>query len=228
MEQEKIWEYFQRDDVTSVAFNTTYARADAIAKLVSPSQKVLTIGIGKGLLEERLLAKGVDLYSVDPDESTVKRVTERLHAGIRLKVGYSQAIPFDEGEFDCVIMTEVLEHLEDDVINASLKEILRVLKPGGEFLGTVPAREVLEESVSVCPDCGKVFHRWGHVQSFDLERLVGWLDSVGFTDSEAKEVFFPAWRLLNWKGVITTVFKLALAHLGCRGGGFTILFKAKR
>ncbi len=49
----------------------------------------------------------------------------------RAQVGFSQNIPFPDSQFDVVIMTEVLEHRTDDVLNATLGEVKRVLKPRG-------------------------------------------------------------------------------------------------
>ena len=46
------------------------------------------------------------------------------------------ALPYPDNTFDGVILSEVLEHIEDDV--AGLREILRVLKPGGVVAITVP------------------------------------------------------------------------------------------
>lgn len=46
------------------------------------------------------------------------------------------AIPVDDGSFDAVMCTEVLEHVPDPV--ATLKELHRVLKPGGLLLITAP------------------------------------------------------------------------------------------
>ena len=45
-------------------------------------------------------------------------------------------LPFADGDFDRVITSEVLEHIQDDV--AAIAELHRVLKPGGTFAATVP------------------------------------------------------------------------------------------
>ena len=46
------------------------------------------------------------------------------------------ALPYPDNTFDAVILSEILEHIDDDV--AGLKEIYRVLKPGGVVAITVP------------------------------------------------------------------------------------------
>lgn len=46
------------------------------------------------------------------------------------------ALPYPDNTFDAAILSEVLEHLDDDV--AGLREVLRVLKPGGVIAVTVP------------------------------------------------------------------------------------------
>jgi len=51
------------------------------------------------------------------------------------------AMPFADDSFDLVLATDVIEHVEDD--EGALREIARVLRPGGALLLTVPAFELL-------------------------------------------------------------------------------------
>ena len=46
--------------------------------------------------------------------------------------GDATRLPFPDNSFDCIITSEVLEHIQDDV--AALHELSRVLKPGGRLL----------------------------------------------------------------------------------------------
>lgn len=53
-----------------------------------------------------------------------------------MRVGSVTALPFENGTFDLVLLSEVLEHIPDDT--AALREIVRVLRPGGHLVISVP------------------------------------------------------------------------------------------
>jgi SAM-dependent methyltransferase len=187
----------------------------------------LNIGVGRGGIEEVLLRKGVQVSSLDPDPDAVGRIADQLGLGSRAKVGYSQSIPFVDSSFDTVVMSEVLEHLTDDVLNETLSELERVLKPNGALIGTVPAAEVLSEQRVVCPSCGVQFHRWGHEQSFDCARLRSVLDERFRIESLSRQNFGDP-RTLNRKGRLVLMVKKVLLRLGVTGSGDTFFFVARR
>ncbi len=170
-DQMRIWAYFQsagRD-----AFLGARPRLDAMTRRVSKRARgragdVLTVGAGDGYLEECLAARGLHVSTLDPIADTVDRLVAK---GIRGRVGFLEEAPFDDGEFDVVVASEVLEHLTPDQGAKALSEVHRMLRIGGWFVGTVPAREVLEEQTAVCPSCGCTFHRWGHRRRFDRDEL---------------------------------------------------------
>ncbi len=58
-----------------------------------------------------------------------------------VKKGDICAMPFDDNHFNLVLATDVVEHVDDDA--GALREIARVLKPGGSALITVPTFQVL-------------------------------------------------------------------------------------
>jgi len=51
--------------------------------------------------------------------------------------GSAYSLPFNDNSFDLVVCSEVLEHLHE--YKDAIKEISRVLRPGGQFLASVPA-----------------------------------------------------------------------------------------
>ena len=227
MDQARIWDYFQNDDeVGDVVFNAR-PRYQHVADQISPGMRVLNIGVGRGGLESILVGKKVRVSSLDPGEKSIERVRKQFGLGDEAKVGFSQQMPFGDGQFDAVVMCEVLEHLSDDVIAASFKEAERVLKPGGRFMGTLPADENLADSRVVCPHCGEAFHRWGHLQSFSEPRLRSML-SERFGDVRISRHFFGEPRTLNWKGRLIWGLKKTLVGLGVKGSLESFFFSGTR
>lgn len=227
MNQEKIWEAFQNDESLLDLGFPAHKRFDSIAKNIPIGCSVLNIGVGKGYLESILVDKGIIVSCLDPSDAAINKIRERLNLQDRAKTGYSQSIPFSDDSFDYVVMSEVLEHLSDDVIHETLKDVVRVLKYGGKFIGTVPADENLKEGLVVCPKCSDYFHRWGHVQSFSQESLDEKL-SVSFVNVKVKRIIFNDYNQLNWKGKIQAGLKEFQVLLNLKGSTQNLFFEAKK
>jgi len=221
LEQNKIWEYYQTKDISS--FDGSYARLKFLLGKCR-NKRVLNIGVGGGVFEKLALKSNVDVYSIDPSAKSI----DMLHNMIgkeKAKVGYSQDIPFSDNFFDVVIMSEVLEHLETDIIKKTLKEVKRVLKEDGKFIGTVPYNENLKEQIVICPTCGEKFHRWGHVQSFDIQILKNLL-SENFSNVKIYKKMFISWNVLNWKGKISAIINYIIFRLNFKKSGLNLYFEA--
>lgn len=212
MEQDRIWDYFQNAGTDHG--HLPAERQRFIAKRIKNSDVVLNIGVGRGHLERILSRRGVKVYSLDPSQRTIERLRSELKMGDRAQVGYGQALPFSEKMFDVVVLAEVLEHLDDATVSGVLAEVYRVLKPGATTLITTPYNENLAERVTVCPDCGKIFHRSGHVQSFSIERIEKIIKDHGFEIDKIYTSTFIDWRKRGVRSFIKSVIRYILARLG--------------
>src|SRR6267378_6823015 len=95
---------------------------------------ILDVGCGTGanleMLSEFGEAEGVDISG--------EALTFCRERGLEnVKQGEAEALPFEDSSFDLVTGLDVVEHLDDDL--AGLKEMRRVLRPGGRALVFVPA-----------------------------------------------------------------------------------------
>lgn len=226
MNQDKIWEFFQNSASGVVAFELAEPRYRFVVNQLGSARRVLNIGVGSGGLESLLVAGGFNVYSLDPSEQAIRKLQSRLGLDdAHAKVGYSQEMPFADRQFDAVVMTEVLEHLPDEALVSTVSEARRVLKTGGHFFGSVPADEDLKQHLAVCPDCGKIFHRWGHVQSFSGQRLTNVLRQ-DFDTVKIRRVIFGPGSSLNWKGRIHWIIRRIALALGNRGADDHYFFSA--
>jgi SAM-dependent methyltransferase len=78
-------------------------------------------------------------------------------------------LEFATDAFDCVFCAEVLEHIPD--VTRACQEIIRVAKH--EIVIGVPYRQDIRCGRTTCRSCGKINPPWGHVNSFDEDRLSG-------------------------------------------------------
>lgn len=107
--------------------------ADAIDAL--PGQSYLNVGCGRGMVEMLLQRRREVAVGLDPDPESLADA-KRLNAH-QLWLRFEQGSLFtQEGQWDLVVMSEVLEHLEDEA--GALAAIRRLLAPGGTFVMTVP------------------------------------------------------------------------------------------
>lgn len=221
MNQDKIWDFYQNE--CTEKFDGSYGRLNFLAKKFKNGEKVLNIGVGSGGFEKIASHYGLKVYSLDPSQASIEKIKSFL-GNDRAEIGYSQSIPFESNYFDGVIMSEVIEHLSDDVISQTLNEVKRVLKIGGKFIGTVPFKENLVEQIVMCPKCGEQFHRWGHVQSFDIPRISNLL-SAYFKILQAEPKMYLNWNTLNWKGKFSTFISYILFKIRLKDSGLNIYFQ---
>lgn len=103
-------------------------------RIGKPSLRILDVGCGTGanlqMLSQYGAAEGVD---ISPEALEFCR-TRGLS---KVQQGAVESLPHEDASFDLVTGLDVIEHLDDDV--AGLREIRRVLKPGGHAFIFVPA-----------------------------------------------------------------------------------------
>lgn len=222
-DQDQIWQYFQTEGVAH--FADSGPRLGHLASRLAPPSRVLDIGVGAGVFEAAALERGLDVYSLDPSEEAIASLRSRFGLdATKAQVGRAEDLPWDDGTFDAVVASEVLEHLEDDVLQQAVREVRRVLRDGGRFLGTVPADEDLTSATVVCPACGLRFHRWGHQQSFSSDRLQSMLAAAGFRVTSIERRTFVHWAALNWKGKLEAAFRRVTEQLARHGPNQVYVF----
>jgi SAM-dependent methyltransferase len=108
--------------------------ADAPAR---PGLKVLEIGCGPGANLREVYPEGAELSAVEPDRGNAELAGRESRAHVL--TGTAEALPdaVRNATFDLICLFDVLEHLEDD--GAAVRELSKLLRPGGILAATVPA-----------------------------------------------------------------------------------------
>lgn len=130
-----------------------------IADLAKNGKRVVDIGCGYGKNKKRVEDAGGIWVGVEPFEG-----------GAHTVVGSAENLPFEDESFDIALMTSVMEHVQD--VGASFKEISRVLKKGGLFVGYSAFMECFHE-ISYNHLSFKGIEYYCNINGMKLEKISG-------------------------------------------------------
>jgi SAM-dependent methyltransferase len=101
------------------------AELEAIRRLLPPAGRGLEVGVGSGKFAAPL---GIPI-GVEPSESMAAKARAQ---GIDVRLGVAEALPFEDGRFDLVLMVTTICFVDD--LPESFREAFRVLAPGGSLV----------------------------------------------------------------------------------------------
>jgi ubiquinone/menaquinone biosynthesis C-methylase UbiE/DNA-binding transcriptional ArsR family regulator len=145
----------------------------AACGLLDPSWLVGDLGCGTGAMSAALAPFVGRVVAVDNSTAMLAAAKRRLNGAttVELRRGDLEQLPLVDAELDAAVLTLVLPYLPDP--GRVLREVARVVKPGGRVLVTdlLPHdRETYRQQLG---------HHW---LGFSEPQLTGWLDAAGFTD----------------------------------------------
>ena len=104
-----------------------------LVSLVPRTGKVLEVGCGYGFLSFLMLAKNRQVFASDVVRGIARKP---LSKGVVFKKISQGKFPFESNSFDCVISTDVIEHVLDE--SGFMEECWRVLKKEGKLIMATP------------------------------------------------------------------------------------------
>lgn len=122
-------------DQQGYAENFRHWMAQELTGLPSRSS-ILEVGCGDGSFTKELVKYSPDVVAIDISESQIAENSQRLGGITFRQHDVAERFPFESAAFDVIWCSEVLEHLFDPAF--ALREMNRILKPGGRLLVTVP------------------------------------------------------------------------------------------
>jgi ubiquinone/menaquinone biosynthesis C-methylase UbiE len=112
-------------------------------KAVRPGAHVLDVGCGTGEYIRRANALGFSASGIEPAEA-MRNTAIEMNPGSTILNGVATELPFSDGSFDLVICIEVLRYLHAADNRQALREMHRVLRPGGTMFLTMVNRYALD------------------------------------------------------------------------------------
>jgi len=163
----------------------------------STAGSILEIGCGRGqflqnLVESLPQAKrvvGVDV--IDPRTTVMPELLNR--PGTEWITAYGHDLSFEDNSFDVVCLAHVLHHLQPDLLEPTLAEMKRVLRPGGVFL----LCEMYHDNQADAQMSHVFYHHWmaeidrhcgvHHYPTFSRNEILGVIDSLSFLECDVEE-----------------------------------------
>jgi 2-polyprenyl-3-methyl-5-hydroxy-6-metoxy-1,4-benzoquinol methylase len=156
-------------------------RVKMLSSHLRPGMIVLELGCGTGYFTQELARSGADVVAIDVSPELLEIARSNCSApNVRYQIENAYGLSYPEAVFDSVVGSSVLHHLE---IAAALRNIYRVLKPGGTIYFTEPNMlnpqiaiqknvPLIKQKLGDSPD-ETAFFRWS------LRRL---LEQTGYRD----------------------------------------------
>lgn len=180
------------------------AREIILALDPQPGDKILEVGCGDGYylhLLQNLGIKNLTLSGVDIDAAALESARKNLRSKkISLQVAdLMKKLPFKANSFNKIVMSEVAEHLPNDV--KGMKEVARVLKARGTYIVTVPnarypilwdpLNKILETFFGTHIKSGFFAGLWNmHIRLYKEEDIVAAVRKAGFKVIEHKSLTY--------------------------------------
>ena len=164
----ELFDYFEEMENGASIHEMRRLHETILSEVPPEASAVLDVGCGKAWVAQRLCPTGISVCSMDISTVNPQRALERYpydnHYGV---VADAYNLPFRDGAFDCIIASEIIEHVPDP--GAFIGSLLRVLRPGGSLIITTPYNEKIQ--YSLCIHCNRPTPLSAHIHSFTMKKM---------------------------------------------------------
>lgn len=178
----RFWDYLATHSSEGLVHSAYYGQSVTGMVTSKRPRTYVDIGCGPGDLVFMVAGKGIQSVGVDTSPELIELARMRnadLTPRPEFRVATAASLPVETGSADVATLIEVIEHLDEPTIDATLAEARRILRPGGTLIVTTPNAEDLGSHSVQCPDCGAEFHTVQHQRSWTSAQLGARLGAHG-------------------------------------------------
>ena len=156
-------------------------RVQMLTQHLAPGMKVLELGCGTAYFTRELAPTGAEIIAIDISPELLEMArTNCAASNVSFEIANAYALSYPDATFDSVVGSSVLHHLE---IEQALRQVYRVLRPGGVIAFTEP--NMLNPQIAVQKNLPAIKKRLG--DSPDETAFFRWsllrrLEGAGFRD----------------------------------------------
>jgi len=180
----ELFDYFEERECKATEHDEERLRQFIVSLIDKPYRTILDIGSGSGCLAEKIDFSKHNLISFDVSykniESVLQKTPNSKHFGI---VGDALNPPFKSNSIDCIVASEVIEHLVSP--KELISKMASILKPGGIFIISTPYKEKIP--YYLCVHCNKMTPKNAHLHSFDENKLISYFNELNLFDGKQTE-----------------------------------------
>ncbi|KAF1053045.1 MAG: putative S-adenosylmethionine-dependent methyltransferase [Stenotrophomonas maltophilia] len=169
--------------------------------VIRAEDTVLDVGCGNGGHVHFCAMRGAEIIIADIDAEKIEQTRQRLEdtpaRSVRCLVTDSAPLPLANDTASRVVCSEVIEHVDDP--QAFLAELVRVGKPGGLYLLSVPhptSEELQRDFASP-----SYFEKPNHIRVISEEQFRTWVEEAGLEvlSHEKYGFYWSLWMLMFWE-----------------------------
>lgn len=164
----EIFDYFLAYEDGASRHEARRLHESIAAQVPADAVNILDVGCGNAWVAGHFCPRGVAVTSLDialinPVKALETYPFDNHHA----VVADVYALPFRAATFDCIIASEIIEHVADPRL--FMERLLEVLRPGGKLIVTTPFAEQIP--YSLCIHCNRPTPQHAHIHSFTKDSM---------------------------------------------------------
>lgn len=206
----RLWDYYSQHSPYKDVYFSKVCGENILSLLPSTKAKarVLDFGCGPGFMIDHIKRRHLPwrYYGVEFSSSAAAAALERARTSAfveEIKRIDKLPLDYEESFFDLIMLIEIVEHLEEGRLFATLNELCRLLRPGGRLCVSTPCEEDLDQSRILCPECGAKYHLFQHLRSWSEASLNDCMSRFSFRLVKTVKANFCRNKLKLWSTMLS-------------------------